>query len=196
MKKLGIMALLLAVLLMVTGCGEKGSAAAEIQRQYGLIDTAQMEAEVTFRNGSDERCFTLQCDYTPDKAQVTVTAPETVAGVTATVTGEDLTLNYDGESLSVGDMGALSPLASLPQLLRAIASGYVLEEGQETLEDTSCCRLVLDTTIGGEAVTCSVWIDEETLLPRYGEFSVDGETITSVKMLAFSCTLREDKAEE
>lgn len=196
MKKTGILALLFAALLMVTACGEKASAAGEIQRQYGLIDTAQMEAEVTFRNGSDERCFTMQCDYTPDKAQVTVTAPETVAGVTATLTGEELTLNYDGESLSVGDMGALSPLASLPQLLRTIASGYVLEECQETLEDTSCCRLVLDTTMGGEAVQCSVWIDEATLLPRYGEFSVDGETITSVKMLAFSCTLQEDKAEE
>ena len=196
MKKLAITALCL-LLLLLTACGkEDASPAAEIQRQYSLIATAQMEAELTYHSGGEERCFTLQCDYTPEKSEVTVTAPETVAGVSATVTGEELTLHYEGESASVGDKSGLSPLAALPQMLRAVGTGYLLEEGSETLGETPCCRLVVDTTMGGEQVTCSVWIDEETLLPRYCEFSSDGETIMSVKMLAFSCTLQEENAEE
>ena len=85
MKKLAITALCLSLLLL-TACGkEDTSSAAEIQRQYSLIATAQMEAELTYHSGGEERCFTLQCDYTPEKSEVTVTAPETVAGVSATV---------------------------------------------------------------------------------------------------------------
>ena len=64
MKKLAITALCL--LLLLTACGkEDASSAAEIQRQYSLIATAQMEAELTYHSGGEERCFTLQCDYTP-----------------------------------------------------------------------------------------------------------------------------------
>lgn len=187
---------LLCVVLLLTGCGAGSSNGEEIQRQYGLIATAQMEAKVTFHNRGEERCFTLLCDYTPQTSTVTVTAPETVAGITATLTGEDLTLQYDGESFSVGDVGAVNPISALPQLLRALSDGYLLEEGRESLEYIPCYRLVLDTDFGGEAAVCTVWIDEETLLPRYAEFAVDGETIIDVNMLAFSCTLREETTEE
>ena len=196
MKKLVITALCL-LLLLLTACGkEDTSSAAEIQRQYSLIATAQMEAELTYHSGGEERCFTLQCDYTPEKSEVTVTAPETVAGVSATVTGEELTLHYEGESASVGDKSGLSPLAALPQMLHAVGTGYLLEEGSETLGDIPCCRLKVDTTMGGEGVQCSVWIDEATLLPRYCEFSNHGETVMSMNLLAFSCTLQEENAEE
>jgi len=96
----------------------------------------------------------------------------------------------------VGDKSGLSPLAALPQMLRAVGTGYLLEEGSETLGDIPCCRLKVDTTMGGEGAQCSVWIDEATLLPRYCEFSTDGETVMSMNMLAFSCTLQEENAEE
>ncbi len=195
MKKRILLPLLCAALLL-SGCGEKTSNGAEIQRQYGLIATAQMEAEVTFHNRGEERCFTLLCDYTPEKSTVTVTAPETVAGITATVTGEEMTLQYDGESFSVGDVGAVNPVAALPQLLRALAEGYLLEEGRESIEYIPCYRLVLDTDFGAAAAVCTVWIDQETLLPRYAEFAVDGETVLDVNMLSFSCTLQEETTEE
>ena len=38
---------------------------------------------------------------------------------------------------------------------------------------------------------CTAWVDAETLLPRYAEFSSDGAVVVSVKLLAFSCTLNE-----
>ena len=193
MKKRILVPLLCAALLL-TGCGESTSDAAEIQRQYGLIATAVMEAEVTFHNRGEERCFTLLCDYTPRESTVTVTAPETVAGISAVVTGEEMSLQYGGESFSVGDVGPVNPIAALPQLLRALGGGYLLEQGRESLEYIPCYRLVLDTDFG--AAVCTVWIDEETLLPRYAEFAVDGETVLDVNMLSFSCTLQEEATKE
>ena len=85
----------------------------------------------------------------------------------------------------------MGPVNSLPFLLHTIGGAYLLEEGRETLEDTDCYRLTLDTTAAGTAVTCTAWVDAETLLPRYAEFSADGTVLVSVKLLSFSCTLNE-----
>ena len=91
-----IVILPLCLLLLCGGCGKKSSTAANIQEQYSRVATAQMEAEVTFHTPQEDRSFTLQCTFTPEESTVTVTAPETVKGVTATVSGEELTIAYDG----------------------------------------------------------------------------------------------------
>lgn len=186
-----IIVLPLCLLLLCGGCGEKSRTAADVQAQYSRIATARMEAEVTFHTPQEERCFTLQCDFTPETSTVTVTAPETVSGVTATVSGEALTIAYDGAVLSAGS-GALGPVNALPCLLRAVGSGYLLEESRETLEDTDCHRLALELTVDQTPVVCTVWLDTETLLPRYAEFSCDGTVTVSARLLAFSCTLNEN----
>ena len=187
-----IVALLLCLLLpLCGGCGKKSSAAADIQEQYSRIAAAQMEAEVIFHMPQEDRTFTLQCDFAPQKSTVTVTSPETVKGVTATIGEDGVAVIYDGAVLSAGRTEDVGPVNSLPFLLHTIGSGYLLEEGRETLEDTDCYRLTLDTTAAGTAVTCTAWVDAETLLPRYAEFSADGTVLVSVKLLSFSCTLNE-----
>ena len=187
-----IVILPLCLLLLCGGCGKKSSTAANIQEQYSRVATAQMEAEVTFHTPQEDRSFMLQCTFTPEESTVTVTAPETVKGVTATVSGEELTIAYDGAVLSAGSVGRFGPVNALPCLLRAIGSGYLLEEGRETLEDADCYRLTLDATAGNTPLKCTVWLDAETLLPRYAEFAADDAVVVSAKLLAFSCTLNED----
>ena len=187
-------ALLLCLLLpLCGGCGQKSSAAADIQEQYSRIAAAQMEAEVTFHMPQEDRSFALQCAYTPQQSTVTVTAPETVKGVTATVSAEELTIAYDGAVLSAGKAGSFGPVNALPCLLRAMGSGYLVEEGREMLEDVDCRRLTLDTAAGDTPLACTVWIDTQTLLPRYAEFASDGTVVISAKLLAFSCTLNEEE---
>lgn len=188
-----IVILPLCLLLLCGGCGKKSSAAENIQEQYSRVATAQMEAEVTFHAPQEDRSFTLQCAFTPEKSTVTVTAPETVRGVTATVSGEDLTIAYDGTVLSAGSAGRFGSVNALPCLLQAIGSGYLLEEGRETLEGVDCCRLTLDATAGDTPLKCTVWLDAETLLPRYAEFAADETVVVSAKLLAFSCTLNEEQ---
>ena len=98
-----IVVLLLCLLLpLCGGCGKKSSAAADIQEQYSRIAAAQMEAEVIFHMPQEDRTFTLQCDFAPQKSTVTVTAPETVKGVTATIGEDGVAVVYDGAVLSAG----------------------------------------------------------------------------------------------
>ena len=79
--------------------------------------------------------------------------------------------------------------------LRTLAEGYLKEQGTEPLEDTPCLRLTLETTgQSGAAVLCSVWLDESSLIPRYAEFSQNGNVVLTVRMISFACTTGDTEA--
>ena len=178
----------LLLCLLLCGCGgaETGNA---VQEQYRTVKTAQMEAEVTSHTPSDSRTFTLQCRYDAAGDSVTtVTAPGELAGLTAIVSGEDMTLSCDGLQLPAGASLDICPANCLPYLLDALSGGYLTEQNEETLEGTPCLRLSLDTAApSGAPVQCAVWLDKATLIPLYGEFSQNGQVVLTVKMLSFTC---------
>ena len=158
-----------ALCLLLCGCGKKDAAEAQaVQQRYAALTGAVAEAEIVSHPEGETRSFTVRCtcDRTKDTATTTVMAPEELAGLSATVTGEKLLIQYDGP---------------------ALAEGYVLEVGEETLEDTPCRRLTLDTTdADGEKVVCTVWLAEED--PVYAELSREGKLLLSVRFTAFQQT--------
>ena len=112
---------LLAAALLLAGCGKKTASQAESLRQrYREMQAAHMEAEITCHLETENRTFTVSCDWTPTGAGTTVTGPEDLAGLTASVSGEDLTVSYDGAALSAGSLRDLAPANCLPWLLRAM----------------------------------------------------------------------------
>lgn len=189
MKKI-ILSLLLCTLLC--GCGGSETDRA-VQDQYGAVETARLEAEVTSHTDTDSRTFTLLCNYdAAGDAVTTVTAPRELAGLTAVASGPDMTLSCEGQQLPAGASADICAANCLPYLLRALAEGYLLEQGSETLEDAACLRLTLDTTgAAGGKVLCAVWLDEAGLFPRYAEFSQDGQVLLTVRLLSFTCTTSE-----
>lgn len=194
MKKLFIM--LFAMTLCLTACGTQQ--AENIQSQYAGLATAEMEAEVVCHLSEESRSFTLQCTYDRQSgATTTVTEPEELAGLTAQVSADGLTVSYQDTAFSVETLSDICPANCLPYLLNALPQGYLLAEDSEEMEGVDCCRLVLDTTgHSGEKVLCTVWVDAETLIPRYAEFAQNDETVLTVKMQAFSCTTAEPVTEE
>ena len=162
-----------ALCLLLCGCGKKDAAEAQaVQQRYAALTGAVAEAEIVSHPEGETRSFTVRCtcDRTKDTATTTVMAPEELAGLSATVTGEKLLIQYDGP---------------------ALAEGYVLEVGEETLEDIPCLRLALDTTdADGEKVVCTVWLAEED--PVYAELSREGKLLLSVRFTAFQQTGSDD----
>ena len=178
----------LLLCLLLCGCGgaETGNA---VQEQYRTVKTAQMEAEVTSHTPSDSRTFTLQCRYDAAGDSVTtVTAPGELAGLTAVLVGEELSVRSGDTLLPAGASTDMCPANCLPYLLDALSGGYLTEQNEEQLGDTPCLRLALDTVgRSGAPVQCAVWLDKVTLIPLYGEFSQNGQVVLTVKMLSFTC---------
>ena len=185
--------LLLCAVLCGCGGGETGNA---VQEQYRTLETARLEAEVTSHTSTDSRTFTLLCSYDADgDAVTTVTDPGELAGLTAVVSGTDMTLSSEGLQLPAGASLDICPANCLPELLRTLAEGYLKEQGTEPVEDTPCLRLTLETTgQSGAAVLCSVWLDESSLIPRYAEFSQNGNVVLTVRMISFACTTGDTEA--
>lgn len=179
-----------ALCLLLCGCGKKDAAEAQaVQQRYAALTGAVAEAEIVSHPEGETRSFTVRCtcDRTKDTATTTVMAPEELAGLSATVTGEKLLIQYGGPALAAGVGDTVSPANCIPYLLRALAEGYVLEVGEETLEDIPCLRLALDTTdADGEKVVCTVWLAEED--PVYAELSREGKLLLSVRFTAFQQT--------
>ena len=176
--------LLLCAVLCGCGGGETGNA---VQEQYSTLETARLEAEVTSHTSTDSRTFTLLCSYDADgDAVTTVTDPGELAGLTAVVSGTDMTLSSEGLQLPAGASLDICPANCLPYLLRALADGYVLEQSSEALDDTPCLRLALDTTApGGGKVLCTVWLGGDGA-PLYAEFTQDSRVVLTARLLSFT----------
>ena len=181
-------------LVLLCGCG--GEKSLTVQDQYRTVVSADMEAEVVSRTASDDRTFTLTCRYDrAGQSVTTVTAPEALKGLTAVLADGQLSLKSRDQLLPAGDATDICPANCLPELLRTLAEGYLKEQGTEPLEDTPCLRLTLETTgQSGAAVLCSVWLDESSLIPRYAEFSQNGNVVLTVRMISFACTTGDTEA--
>ena len=184
MKRIWIAAL---CLLLLSGCG-KARQGASLQERYAAVTRWEIAAEITVHLSDETRQYQITCECDAENgAEIAVTSPRELAGLRADVSPDDLTLTYDDLTLSAGTAELLSPANCLPWLLRAAATGYVLEEGQETVEGRDCLRLTFDTTgADGQKVLCTAWFDRETLAPVYSEFSLNGELRITVKVISFT----------
>ena len=186
---------LLAALLLA-GCGKKTASQAESLRQrYREMQAAQMEAEITCHLETEQRTYAVLCQWDRAGARTTVTGPEDLAGLTASVSGEELTVSYDGAALSAGSLRDLAPANCLPWLLRAMEEGYLVDAGQETLEGLDCLRLALDTTAPGGKVLCiTVSAKEPEKLMHYMNFywTEKGIELTNFGIEGVTFTRNED----
>ena len=115
-----------ALCLLLCGCGKKDAAEAQaVQQRYAALTGAVAEVEIVSHPEGETRSFTVRCtcDRTKDTATTTVMAPEELAGLSATVTGEKLLIQYDGPALAAGVGDTVSPANCIPYLLRALAEG-------------------------------------------------------------------------
>ena len=178
------------LMLLLTACGgEEKEPAVMLQEQYAAVQSATMEADITCHYDDEVRQYTLLCAYTPRSSTVTVLAPEDLAGISATVEEGTLTLSYEDISLDAGSYSAaaISPVAALPKLMEAAATGYVTEQSQEIVEEQTALRLSCD--LGDQAGTVyTTWFDEQSLLPLRSEISVDGFVVFDVAWTRFEVT--------
>ena len=84
-------------------------------RQNVMQNICSFEAEISADFGDTMCLFTLSCIHTPGNGtQMTITAPETLAGLTARASGEGAKLVFDGVEAAFGTLEGLglSPMTA------------------------------------------------------------------------------------
>lgn len=181
--------LLLAGCAGGTGAGEEADAAA-LRAPYANMTGCEMEAEIVWSEGDQEWRAEVRCEYVPDgETTVEVLSPETIAGVRAVVTGEDLKLEYEDLCLGAGTLSSqqVSPMACLPRLMSALRDGWLLEENREDWNEIPCVRLTVDQsgTQDGKILS-TLWLNTADGTPVRGEIAVDDEIILTADFTGFS----------
>ncbi len=166
--------------------GEKTLA---VQEQYRTVRTADMEAEVVSRTASDDRRFVLTCQYdTEGQSITTVKEPQELKGLTAVLADGQLSLKSNGQLLPAGAATDICPANCLPYLLGALAEGYLTEQGGAVGGHAMPAPDAGDHRAKRRGGAMQRVAGRESLIPRYAEFSQNGQVVLTARMTAFSCT--------
>lgn len=181
------------IALLLAGCGrlevsEAEQLALEIRGEYLELERCSASLEITADYGQRVYQFGIEAQVQGEDAALTLTAPETVAGLTARWAGEAGTLEYDGVAVETGslDPEGLDPVSAFPVLLEAARSGYLTACALE--EDGAVLRMDCSDPAGtpGRGTETTLWFDSGTRAMLRGEIRVDGFRVIGCTCLEFT----------
>ena len=173
-------------LVFLAGCKDSIS---EIERGMALrtrllqATSCSFDAQITADYGDKLHQFSMTCQGNADgDLSFTVTAPETISGITGTVTQEKGSLTFDSKALYFELLadGQLAPVSSPWVLLKTLRSGYLTSAGTED----GLIRLTIDDSYEDGALQLDIWLDEQDL-PQRAEILYDGRRILSLEVKNF-----------
>ncbi|MDR0951631.1 MAG: hypothetical protein LBM18_01740 [Oscillospiraceae bacterium] len=107
--------------------------------------------------------YKLVYNRSSDEETITVVEPLMIADVTAHISGEELTLSFDGLILETGaSPEELSPLAALPAMIDFLESGFVKSVWTEKSEGRDLLVAELENA---DASRLTIWLDKADNLP-------------------------------
>lgn len=180
-----IFALLCLLALTFTGCTgtDSGMERAMALRTKLLASAVEMDAVVTADYGDKICTFTMQCSIDKQgKLTFSVTEPESISGITGSISSEGGKLTFDDQALSFPLLAEdqVTPVSAPWVLFRSLRTGYMTSCGMESDK----LRLAIDDSYADDALHLDVWLSEEDL-PMRGEIIFKGRRIMSVSIANF-----------
>ena len=181
MRKLLFCVPMMILLLAACGGGSAGGSEEEtlalaIRGEYLEMTSCAATAEITADYGQRVYQYTMSVEASEEETALVITAPETVAGITARLKDKDSLLEYDGIAVETGpmDQQGLTPVSAVPALLEETRSGYMRACTLE--EDGTLLRMDCGDPEGepGKGVETTLWFDADTHALARGEIRVDG----------------------
>ena len=174
------------VLCFLTGCS---GAAKEIERGMALrskllkAKSCTFDAEITADYGDKLYQFSMACQGDAQgNMTFTVTAPETIAGITGRIAQGEGRLTFDDAALQFDLMadGQVTPVSAPWILLKTLRGGCLTAAGLE--EDL--LRLTMDDSYAEDALRMEIWLNGDDL-PVRGEIYYGGRRILSLDVKNF-----------
>lgn len=161
----------LMITLLLTGCGgsKPERKLEDMRKTLAAAQEVTLTAEVTALLRDEEFSCTLACTAAPECVTVEVLAPETIAGIRATVGADGTRIEYEDVALGLGGWAPdAAPVTALPLLLTALRTGSTLRAWTEWEEERTL--FVREYYVTDDTTLC-VWFDAKTSLPVHAEFS-------------------------
>ena len=187
----------LMMTLLLSGCkagsGEERpeNLAARIRGEYLSLGGWTARLDITADYGERVYEFSVDASWEKDGPTVlTVTAPESVAGITARLEDGEGYLEYDGASLSTGPLtgDGLSPLEVIPFVMKELTQGYMarahyVQVGERQVLEVLCRNPEEAEGIGAE---CLLQFDPETHDLLQAELFWDGVSVVRAAVTQFT----------
>lgn len=181
-----VFAVLLAILLL-SGCKNSNS---EIGRAMTLRDRllssngCTFDAVITADYGDQVYTFSMNCQTDRDGDLIfSVTDPESISGITGTVSQKGGHLTFDGRALAFEMLadGQVTPVSAPWLLIRTLRSGYLSACGKD--EDN--LRIAIDDSYDDNALHLDIWVNSQDV-PIRGEILWQGQRVLSLEVRNFS----------
>ena len=190
--KIAAIALALGMLLCGCGAAERtdGAQMALNFRQKLLSGTCSFRAELRAEYEDTVSCFTLACMHSAEAGtSMTIIQPETLAGITAQVTGEEAKIVFEDTQAAFGSLQGLgaSPMTAPQILANAWESGYIALTGMED----DMLRVTYLLGYDEEELTIDTWFLAGG--PVRAEISSGGQKIIDAQIADF--TIQEAKTD-
>ena len=178
---------LVLLLLMLAGCSTEPK---EIQRGMALrskllsAQSCSFDAKITADYGDKLHTFSMACQGdNQGNLTFTVTEPESIAGITGTVSDEGGKLTFDDAALHFELLAddQVTPVSAPWILLKTLRSGYLTS----ACEEDGMLRLTIDDSYEDDALHLDIWLNEEDV-PLRGEILYDDRRILSLDVANFT----------
>ncbi len=177
---------LLCLVVMLAGCAanEEDLDRAMALRAKLLAQGVSFSVDITADYGDKTHSFSMDCQ-TDAKGELTftVTKPESIAGITGTVSSTGGKLHFDETALAFELMAdeQLSPVSGPWVLMNTLRSGYLTSSTMEG----DMLRLAIDDSYGDDALHLDIWLDN-TDAPVRGEILWQGRRLLSMDVKNFT----------
>lgn len=178
--------MLVLFMVFLAGCSNSSK---EIERGMALrssllqASSCSFDAEITADYGDKIHMFSMSCQgNSQGDITFTVTAPESISGITGVVDSEGGKLTFDNTALHFDHLAddQVTPVSAPWIFLKTLRSGYLTSAGRE--EDQ--LRLSIDDSYEEDALHLDIWLDSKEI-PVRAEIVYDGRRILSLSVKNF-----------
>lgn len=177
---------ILIIVLLLAGCADSN---AELERAMQIralliAKTVEFDAAITADYGNVSHAFSMHCRVdTTGNMTFEVTAPETIAGISGTVSAMGGKMTFDDTALAFELMadGQLTPVSAPWVLVKTMRSGYL----------SSCCmeaellRATIDDSYEEDALHLDIWFGSDDM-PKQAEIYWQGRRLMSMTIENFT----------
>lgn len=183
MKRIGA---IFIILVLLTGCSQTQARIDRCMelRSRLLRSGCSFTAEITADYGDKVYTFALACTGDAQgNLAFAVVEPESISGITGTVTGEGGFLTFDEAALQFDLLAddTVTPVSAPWIFLKTLRGGYLTSAGDEG----DLLRVTIDDSYEDDALQLDIWLDSEND-PVQADILYDGRRILSLTVKDFA----------